>query len=128
MNPHSFFLADFTAEATVWSSLLYSSVADVASFMLSQLQSYVRNILDLVVYRTLASEWASKRGLIQVLVQVSHRNSSMHGECFDLRWYASGLRWTSMRRHSHSLETPPDCPTSSDDCHQGRQVEMDLSS
>jgi TAG lipase / steryl ester hydrolase / phospholipase A2 / LPA acyltransferase len=30
---------------------------------------YVRNIVDLVVYRALASEWSSKRGLIQVLVQ-----------------------------------------------------------
>ena len=42
----------------------------VLRFLKSQLRDFVKNLVEMLVYRTIAPSWSAKRGISQILTQV----------------------------------------------------------
>lgn len=47
-----------------------SSLLGVLRFLKSQLRDFVKNLVEMLVYRTIAPSWSAKRGISQILTQV----------------------------------------------------------
>jgi len=68
-NPHSFLLSSFALSANVWSNAIVGTAIGSLRFLKAQCRDWLRNVIDLIVYRSVAPEWASKRGFTQILTQ-----------------------------------------------------------
>lgn len=70
VNPHSAMLSSLTAQSTTWSSPLYGAIVSYVRFLRSQCKDWFKNVVSLLVARSLAPAWSTKRGVAQALMQV----------------------------------------------------------
>lgn len=69
VNPHSSILSSLAVRATHWSPALFGLTVGYLRFLKTQLKDWVKNIMDLVVYRSLTPSWGAKRGLVGIITQ-----------------------------------------------------------
>eukprot|EP01034_Spumella_vulgaris_P025151 gene25151-31574_t len=69
VNPHAAILSSMAWKASVWSNPVFRTIVGCARFLKEQCRDWVKNIVGLLVFRSDASEWSSKRGLAQTLTQ-----------------------------------------------------------
>lgn len=69
VNPHSAILSTMAIRANVWSHPLYGAIAGYVRFLKAQCRDWLKNIINLLVYRAKAPVWNAKRGLSQTLTQ-----------------------------------------------------------
>jgi hypothetical protein len=58
-----------TAQASIWTPLVYTMTAGILSYLKSQLRNTLKNIVDMTSYYSIGPTWGNKRGLIQALTQ-----------------------------------------------------------
>ena len=68
VNPHSALLT-FMATANVWSNPLFTSVVGYMRFLTAQTRDWIKNVVNLFVFRSLAPIWSTRRGFAQVRAQ-----------------------------------------------------------
>jgi TAG lipase/steryl ester hydrolase/phospholipase A2/LPA acyltransferase len=69
VNAHSALFSSMSHRATVWSSSLYGSLVGIQRFLKAMLRDWLKNFVDLMIYRSNAPIWSAKRGLHQMLTQ-----------------------------------------------------------
>jgi TAG lipase/steryl ester hydrolase/phospholipase A2/LPA acyltransferase len=69
VNPHSFLLSSLAIHVDAWTPMLYGALVGYLRFLKAQCRDWLRNAIDLLVYRSLSPEWAAKRGFSQILTQ-----------------------------------------------------------
>jgi TAG lipase/steryl ester hydrolase/phospholipase A2/LPA acyltransferase len=70
VNPHSAMLTSMSLQASIWTNPLYRALVGYARFLKDQSKDWLKNILNLFIFRSNAPVWSAKRGLIQTLTQV----------------------------------------------------------
>lgn len=68
-NPHSALLSSLSLQSSVWSPPLYGAIASYVRFLKTQCKDWLKNVITLLVSRSLAPAWSTKRGVSQVLIQ-----------------------------------------------------------
>ena len=71
VNPHSSILSSLAVRATVWSSTFFGAAVSYLRFMKAQLRDWLNNVIELVVSRSLNPSWNARRGIVQLITQVS---------------------------------------------------------
>jgi TAG lipase/steryl ester hydrolase/phospholipase A2/LPA acyltransferase len=69
VNPHSFLLSSLSLHSTIWSSPVFRLASGYLRFLKHQSRNWLRNVIDLLMYRTVAPSWAGRRGFTQLLTQ-----------------------------------------------------------
>ena len=69
VNPHSVLFSASSMHASVWSPLLYGACVGYVRFMKGLLKDWIKNLVDMLVYRSKAPIWAARRGLFLLLTQ-----------------------------------------------------------
>lgn len=69
VNAHSCLFSASSLHSSVWAPPLFGACVAYARFLKALIKDYVKNIVDLWVYRLKAPIWASRRGLAQLLTQ-----------------------------------------------------------
>ncbi len=70
VNPHSAMLTSMSLQASIWTNPLYRALVGYARFLKDQSKDWLKNVLNLFIFRSNAPVWSAKRGLIQTLTQV----------------------------------------------------------
>eukprot|EP01038_Epipyxis_sp_PR26KG_P015029 gene15029-20222_t len=68
-NPHSAILSSMAIRANVWSNPLYGAIVGYVRFLKAQCRDWLKNVVNLFVYRSNAPVWSSRRGFTQTLTQ-----------------------------------------------------------
>jgi len=67
VNPHS---AIFSSNiATVWSNPIYTTIIGYVRFLTAQSKDWLKNIINLFIFRSIAPIWSTRRGFTQTLTQ-----------------------------------------------------------
>jgi len=67
VNPHS---AIFSSNvATVWSNPIFTTFIGYLRFLTAQCKDWLKNIINLFIYRSNAPIWSTRRGFTQTLTQ-----------------------------------------------------------
>jgi TAG lipase/steryl ester hydrolase/phospholipase A2/LPA acyltransferase len=69
VNPHSAMLASLTAQTSAWSHPLFGALMNYVRFLRAQCKDWFKNVISLLVARSLAPAWSTKRGVAQALMQ-----------------------------------------------------------
>mmetsp|Transcript_795 Transcript_795/g.1203 ORF Transcript_795/g.1203 Transcript_795/m.1203 type:complete len:869 (-) Transcript_795:244-2850(-) len=71
VNPHSAILSSMAGglAATVWSNPLYNMVVGYLRFLTAQCRDWLKNVINLFVFRSRAPVWSNRRGFVQTLTQ-----------------------------------------------------------
>ena len=69
VNPHSSILSSLAVRATHWSPALFGLTVGYLRFLKTQLKDWVKNMMDLIVYRSLTPSWGAKRGIVGIITQ-----------------------------------------------------------
>lgn len=76
VNPHSFLLSSLAIHVDIWTPAIYGAIVGYLRFLKAQCRDWLRNIIDLLVYRSVSPEWAARRGFAQILTQEYEGKSS----------------------------------------------------
>lgn len=71
VNPHSALMASMTLHGSIWAPPLYGAVISYIKYLRSSCKDWLKNVINLLVSRSLAPAWSSKRGVVQALLQAS---------------------------------------------------------
>ena len=69
VNPHSALLSTLSVHTNIWTSPIYGMIVGYLRFLQNQCRDWLKNIIDLTVYRSDESAWSAKRGFTQLLTQ-----------------------------------------------------------
>lgn len=69
VNPHSALLSTLSVHTNIWTSPIYGMIVGYLRFLQNQCRDWLKNIIDLAVYRSDESAWSAKRGFTQLLTQ-----------------------------------------------------------
>lgn len=69
-NPHSVFFSSIFMAATVWSNPIYSAIVGYTKFLMAQCRDWLKNVVNLFVFRSKAPVWNTRRGVFTFLTQV----------------------------------------------------------
>jgi hypothetical protein len=69
VNAHSAALSNLSLQATIWSHPMYGTIAGYLRFLKAQLRDWLKNFIDMVVYKRMAPAFFGRRGLHQILTQ-----------------------------------------------------------
>jgi TAG lipase/steryl ester hydrolase/phospholipase A2/LPA acyltransferase len=69
VNPHAAIFSSMGWKASIYSNPFYRTMVGCARFLKDQCRDWVKNIVGLLVFRSDAPEWSSKRGLALTLIQ-----------------------------------------------------------
>jgi TAG lipase/steryl ester hydrolase/phospholipase A2/LPA acyltransferase len=70
VNPHSAFFSQLSMKAGIWSNPMYTLLVGYLRFLTAQCKDWVKNIVNLLIFRSNAPLWSTRRGLTQTLTQV----------------------------------------------------------
>ena len=71
INPHSSLLSSLAVRVTAYSPRVIGLLVDYLRFLKAQFRDWLKNVIDLVIFRTLTPSWGVRRGLVGVITQVS---------------------------------------------------------
>lgn len=77
VNPHTAIMSSLNLRATVWSNAIYGALVGYLRFLMSQCRDWLKNIINLLVFRSKAPLWSTRRGLSQALTQVTLRDGGL---------------------------------------------------
>ena len=69
VNAHSCLFSASSLHSSIWAPPLFGACVAYVRFLKALIKDYIKNIVDLWVYRLKAPIWASRRGLAQLLTQ-----------------------------------------------------------
>lgn len=69
VNPHSFLLTSLGIDVDVWTPAAFGFMLGYLRFLKAQCRDWLRNVIDLAMYRSLSPEWGTRRGFSQILTQ-----------------------------------------------------------
>lgn len=69
VNPHSAIFSSFAMKATVWSNPIYGALVGYLRFLTAQCKDWLKNIVNLLIFRSQSPLWSTKRGMTQALTQ-----------------------------------------------------------
>ena len=70
VNPHSSILSSLAVRATAYSPPLFGILVGYLRFIKAQFRDWLKNFIDMVVFRSLTPSWGAKRGIVGVITQV----------------------------------------------------------
>ena len=70
VNPHSSFLSSLAVRATAYSPPLFGILVGYLRFVKAQFRDWLKNFIDMIVFRSLTPSWGAKRGIVGVITQV----------------------------------------------------------
>ena len=70
VNPHSALFSSLSLQSSIWSPPLYGAIVSYLRYLRSQCRDWLKNVCNLLVSRSLAPAWSTRRGLFQTLTQV----------------------------------------------------------
>ena len=76
VNPHSYLLSSMATNLDQWTPAFIGATVGVLKFLKAQCRDWLRNVIDLIVFRSVAPEWAARRGFSQLLTQEYEGRSS----------------------------------------------------
>lgn len=69
VNPHSALLSSMALKASVWSNAFFGLLVGYVRFLKAQCKDWLKNIVNLLVFRRNAPVWSARRGVSQTLTQ-----------------------------------------------------------
>ena len=69
VNPHSALLSTLSVNTNLWSSPLYGMIVGYIRFLKTSCRDWLKNIIDMIMYRSSESTWSARRGITQLLTQ-----------------------------------------------------------